>query len=59
MRGYLGTVLEDFFWLQFAVKWGFKKLPVVDVDHPLDDEVPFAPDKVGAYLDFVAYWIRP
>ena len=59
VRGYLGTVLEDFFWLQFAVKWGFKKVPIVDVDHPLDDEVPFAPDKVGAYLDFVAYWIRP
>jgi len=57
--GYLGTVLKDFFWLQFAVKWRLKKVPIVNVDHPLDDEVPFAPDKVGVYLDFVAYWVRP
>lgn len=57
--GYLGTVLKDFFWLQFAVRWRLKKVPIVNVDHPLDAEVPFAPDKVGVYLDFVAYWIRP
>lgn len=57
--GYVGTVINDFFWLQFAVKWGVRDIPVVDVDHPLDDQLPFSPDKVGAYLDFVAFWIRP
>lgn len=56
---FVRTVVRDFFWLQFAVKWGFRKVPVVDVDHRLDDEVPFAPEKVGVYLDFIAFWIRP
>ena len=58
MRGYLGTVLEDFFWLQFAVKWGSRRY-LSSRRPPLDDECLFAPEKVGVYLDFVAYWIRP
>ena len=56
---YLSTVLKDFFFLQFAVKFGFKKIRIVSVDHPLDTTVPFVPDKVSVYLDFVAFWIRP
>lgn len=56
---FVGTVLKDFFWLQFAVKWRLKEVPIVDVDHPLDEEVPFAPENIGAYLDFIAFWIRP
>ncbi len=59
MFRYLRTVLRDFFWLQFSVKFGFRKIPILDVDHPLDKLVPFTPDKVGTYLDFVAFWIRP
>ena len=56
---YLATVFRDFFGLQFAVKFGFKKIPVINVDHPLDAKVPFTPHRVGVYLDFVAFWIRP
>ncbi len=56
---YLGTVMRDFFWLQFSVKFGFRKIPIISVDHPLDETVPFLPGKVSVYLDFVAYWIRP
>lgn len=56
---YLKTVLKDFFWLQFSVKLGFRKIPILDVDHPLDKLVPFTPERVGVYLDFVAFWIRP
>ena len=56
---YLCTVLRDFFFLQFSVKFGFKKIPVLNVDHPLDETVPFTPEKVSVYLDFVAFWIRP
>ncbi len=56
---YLATVFRDFFALQFAVKFGVKKIPVIDVDHPLDATVPFTPHRVGVYLDFVAFWIRP
>lgn len=56
---YLGTVFRDFFWLQFSVKFGLKKIPILNVDHPSDEYVPFTPEKVSIYLDFVAYWIRP
>ncbi len=56
---YLSTVMRDFFWLQFSVKFGFKKIPILNVDHPLDAAVPFAPQKVKVYLDFIAFWIRP
>lgn len=56
---YLVTVFRDFFFLQFSVKFGFKKIPVLSVDHQLDKTVPFTPEKVTIYLDFVAFWIRP
>lgn len=56
---FVRTVLKDFFWQQFAVRWGFRDVPIVDVDHPLDAEVPFTPAKVGDYSDFIGLWIRP
>lgn len=56
---FVRTVLKDFFWLQFSVKWGARSVPIVSVDHPLDDRIPFVPEQVGPYLDFVAFWIRP
>jgi hypothetical protein len=56
---YLKTVIKDFFFLQFSVKWGWKKIPVIHVDHELDEEVPFVPEKVPVYLDFINFWIRP
>jgi len=31
----------------------------VSVDHKLDKKVPFTPEKVHIYLDFVNFWIRP
>ncbi|HZK04934.1 MAG TPA: hypothetical protein VFC82_03700 [Actinomycetaceae bacterium] len=56
---FVRTVLKDFFWLQFSVKLGIREVGIVNVDHPLDAEVPFAPEKVGTYLDFINFWIRP
>ncbi len=53
----LGTALRDFFGLQFKQKVR-PKAPVYQVDHPLDNEIPFKPEKVDIYLDFVYYWIR-
>ncbi len=53
------TVVRDFFWLQFSVKWRFKTIPVLDVSHPLDELIPFTPDKVKIYLNFTNFWIRP
>ncbi len=56
---YIRTVLRDFFFLQFSVKFGWVQIPVLTVDHQLDKTVPFVPEKVSVYLDFVAFWIRP
>lgn len=56
---YLRTVIKDFFWLQFSVKLGLKKIPIINIDHELDNRVPFTPERVSIYLDFVAFWIRP
>jgi len=56
---FVGTVLKDFFALQFSVRLGLRKTPVVNVDHPLDEQIPFTPERIGVYLDFIAFWIRP
>jgi hypothetical protein len=55
---YIGTVLKDFFFLQFSVKWGWRRIPVVRVDHPLDNHVPFRPELAALYIDFINFWIR-
>ena len=57
--GYIYTVVTKFFWLQFSVKLGFRKIPVLPVDNALDRKVPFSPLKVPVYLDFIHFWIRP
>jgi hypothetical protein len=59
LYSYLGTVIKDFFFLQFSVSWGWRKIKIVTVDNPLDKKVPFTPQKVSVYLDFVNFWIRP
>lgn len=56
---YLITVIRDFFFLQFSVKFGWKKIEVINVDHYLDKAIPFRPDKSDIYLDFIHFWIRP
>ncbi len=57
--GYLHTVVTKFFWLQFSVKLGFRKIPILSVDNALDKKVPFDPFKIPIYLDFIHFWIRP
>ena len=56
---FLKTVIKDFFIIQFLRKFGITKTPVVKVDNKLDDKIPFTPNKIGTYLDFTAFWIRP
>ncbi|MCA1950758.1 MAG: hypothetical protein LDL24_09310 [Treponema sp.] len=53
----LGTALRDFFGLQYKQKL-LPLAPVYQVDHPLDNAIPFKPEKVDIYLDFVYFWIR-
>jgi hypothetical protein len=56
---FLKTVIVDFFWIQWSVRLGLRKIPVVPVDHPLDSKVPFRPELARVYLDFTPFWIRP
>ncbi len=56
---YLKVVIFDFFLLQFTVKWGWRKIEIVNVDHVLDDDIPFEPSLAPVYLDFIHFWVRP
>lgn len=55
----LATVINRFFAIQFLRKWKIIKTPVSHVDHELDDKVPFEPQRVSIYMDFINLWIRP
>lgn len=54
----LVTVIRYFFWPQYETSLNRRKRPVVNVDHPLDEEVPFRPELVGEYLTFFFLWIK-
>lgn len=56
---FLKTVFFDFFVVQFSRKFGLSKTPIARVDNELDNKIPFTPSKVGIYLDFSGFWIRP
>ena len=56
---FVATAAKYFFWLQFKRKHGFLKTKIIPVDSPLDDYVPFKPEKIDIYLDFINFWIRP
>ncbi len=56
---FLRTVGYNFFLPQFLKKFKLSKVPVIHVDHPLDNKVPFTPSKVDIYLGFVNFWISP
>jgi hypothetical protein len=51
-------IFRNFFLLQYWAAIFPGRYPVFQVDHPLDEKIPFRPRKVGIYLDFVAFWIR-
>lgn len=53
------TAAKDFFWLQYKRRLGLIKTKIITVDSPLDDFVPFKPEKIDIYLDFINFWLRP
>ena len=52
------SAMSEFFIPQFTTKFGLSERPVVSVDHPLDETIPFNPEYVHIYLDFYPFWIR-
>jgi len=52
------SAMTEFFVPQFTTKFGLSGRPVVSVDHPLDETIPFRPEYVHTYLNFYPFWIR-
>jgi hypothetical protein len=50
-------IFYNFFFRQYKAKL-LRNVPVVNVDHILDEKIPFLPQKVNIYLDFIAFWVR-
>lgn len=56
---YLHAVAADFFGIQFLRKLKLVRIPILNVETPLDNKVPFVPHYINDYLGFVNFWIRP
>ena len=52
------SIFGNFFLSQFRLALSPGRVPVSQVDHPLDGKIPFRPRWVTVYIDFVPYWIR-
>lgn len=59
IASYIFVVANKFFMLQYLQKIHIFHFPVKHVDNELDQKVPFRPDHIDCYLDFINYWIRP
>ncbi|MDR3343773.1 MAG: hypothetical protein LBT14_13540 [Treponema sp.] len=56
--GCVKSIFYNFFFLQYKAAFLPGRIPVSAVDHPLDTKIPFIPQWVAVYLDFVAFWVR-
>jgi hypothetical protein len=54
----IASILRNFFYPQYRAVLFPGRVRVTPVDHPLDARVPFAPERIGVYLDFAPFWIR-
>jgi hypothetical protein len=52
------SIFKNFFILQQKAVIFHKKYPVSNVDHPLDEKIPFDPQWVDIYMDFSPFWVR-
>ena len=52
------SVFKNFFFLQYKAVLLPGHCPVSQVDHPLDRKIPFKPEKVEIYLDFIHFFSR-
>lgn len=56
---YLFQVSHNFFFLQLKRALNLTRIPIIYVDTPLDEKIPFIPEKVNIYMDFVPFFLRP
>ena len=56
---FIWSVITQFFLLQYFQKIRLTHYPIKHVDHELDEKVPFRPEKIKVYLEFINIWIHP
>ncbi|MDR3248224.1 MAG: hypothetical protein LBT39_05505 [Treponema sp.] len=54
----IALIFYNFFFCQYRAALFKGRVPVSQVDHPLDERIPFCPEWVKIYLDFTQFWIR-
>jgi hypothetical protein len=59
----IASIFYNFFFCQYraALAGKFnpeKSIPISRVDHELDGLIPFTPEWINVYLDFVGFWVR-
>jgi len=52
------AIFYHFFFCQHKAAFLPGRIPVSQVDHKLDEKIPFIPSWVTIYIDFVQFWIR-
>jgi len=52
------SIFYNFFFCQYKNKLLSGRLPKTQVDHALDEKIPFTPSWVSIYIDFTQFWIR-
>ncbi len=57
-RHLVRDIVYYFFYLQFETKFKPSLRRVVDIDHPLDESIPFRPRDVKKYMFFIPLWMK-
>ncbi|MCL2720032.1 MAG: hypothetical protein FWD47_01660 [Treponema sp.] len=52
------SIFYNFFFRQHVSAFLPGRIPVTEVDHPLDEKIPFRPSWIKIYIDFTQFWIR-
>ena len=52
------SIFKNFFLLQYKAVLLPGRYPISRADHFLDEKIPFSPDRVDTYLDFLHFFIR-
>ena len=54
----VSSIFFNFFFRQYRAALLPGRVPVSNVEHPLDLKIPFVPSWVAIYLDFTTFWVR-
>jgi len=52
------SIFYNFFYKQHLAAFLPGRIPISNVDHPLDEKIPFVPSWITIYIDFAQFWIR-